>query len=150
MPKVEVVERVVEIPQIQEVIRHVPVPQIVDVPFTRHVHVPKVEIQTVEQVRRGEERRLCRKSCCCFARCACGDGSARGAEVRQIPVPQIIDVPAPAGAGGFRGIDAEGGFGGGRGLQSSAGSSGMSRETGGTGGGISSVDTVRVSCLCRG
>ena len=51
VPQIQTVDKIVEIPQIQEVIRHVPVPQIVDVPYTRHVHVPKIEIQTVEQIR---------------------------------------------------------------------------------------------------
>jgi len=51
VPQVTNIDRVVEVPTVQEVTRHVPKVEIVDVPVTKVVYVPKIEIQTVEQVR---------------------------------------------------------------------------------------------------
>jgi hypothetical protein len=51
VPQVTNIDRVVEVPTVQEITRHVPKVEIVDVPVTKIVYVPKIEIQTVEQVR---------------------------------------------------------------------------------------------------
>ena len=48
VPQIQIQDVPVEVPHVQEVVRHVPVIQIQEVPYTRHVHVPKIEIQTVE------------------------------------------------------------------------------------------------------
>jgi len=93
------VDKIIEVPQTQEIVKHVPKVEVVDVPVQRVVHVPKVEVQTVEQVRHVPVPEVIDVEVEVVTHVPVPVPQIQTVE-RQIPVPEYIDqevdVPVPA------------------------------------------------------